>query len=372
ATQDQVALSVLTSVFAVWTAACGALVVLIWGSIGAFYVSELLNAVLTTAVVRVYARRRIGRFGGTSTFRGEYLKALVRESVGLIWTNGIGGLITQLDRLFISRLLPATSLGTYVAATAGGRLLSMVYAPFFQASYPQLCELVATEGGAEKAGPVVIRNARIVAIACLSVGVPLAVFAEDFLAVWTRSAVVATQGGLAMGIYIGGSILIAFASVLYQAQVAMRIIRPSVVFNTAAIVWFPLTLWFLVSGWGIAGAACAWLCYGLATWLVSVVVTGGLVGRPGWWRGYLVGLLPVVVLAAGLTALARVVADTFTQQPLIRIALAVLGGALILMSAVLVTFGGALPREIKAIWRRRPSTAGDPGPSRPDAPRSEA
>lgn len=320
-TERQVLNAGITAAHALTSAAAGAVAVLLVGSVAAFYVSETLVAAMFLIVLR---RQAFGVLPPGATHFDRYeIGGLIRLSLALMWTSGIGLLLATLDRLFISVLLPLAALGLYAIAVLGGRAIMLVLNPFLQAAYPGLCQLVRS-GSPDAQAAALLRNGAAVATVGAAVGVPLAVFSEEALLVWVRDAEVARTAAGLMSLYLVGSLGIAFGAVLYQWQTAAGRTRVAVIFNTLALFWFPPLLYVLVSRAGLAGGATAWAVYGLLAWTTHVGATfrrSALPVRhlPEYLRITVVALVPSL-----LTALAaRWVADVWFDEALwVRLLLA--------------------------------------------------
>jgi hypothetical protein len=96
----------------------------------------------------------------------EEMRGLARVSFGLIWTNGLGLLISQCDRPAIVRTLPVDALGVYNAGSAGGRVLGLLR-PVISAVYPHPCGLVGN-GNTTGFGRQLSRTARHVTVIAAS------------------------------------------------------------------------------------------------------------------------------------------------------------------------------------------------------------
>ncbi|HXG70637.1 MAG TPA: oligosaccharide flippase family protein [Gemmatimonadaceae bacterium] len=347
--QRQVLGNVLNAAIALTSAAGGLVAVLVFDSVIAFYISECVNAAVHLIILRTVAFRILP--DGPAQFdRGE-VRALLRISLALIWTNGIGLLITNLDRLAVTAVLPLASLGAYTVAVMGGRLVTLLYNPYLQAVYPQTCH-VALHGTIQDQTRDLLRSAAVLAVLAAACGFPLSVFSAEILTLWVRDAGMVRTGAPAMAIYVIGSLSVAFAAVFYQWQTATGRTGFAVRFNTIALFWFPPLLWTLVSLAGLQGAALTWAVYGLAAWIGNVLATFRPGALPVQTRGpYLRLMFTALMPAVLLTAAARAVADAWFADALWgRIACALTAGLLSGLWALwfIVPRGG-----IDETWRGR-------------------
>lgn len=297
-TERQVLGSGLNAALALTSASANVAAVLVFGSVVAFYAAEILTAAAFLLIFRTAAFRILP--GGPARFDGREVRRLASISLALMWTSGIGLLLSNLDRLVVTTLVPVASLAVFTVAVMGARLITLVGGPFLQATYPRMCRTARDGTPAEQARDL-LRNAAVMNVVVAGVGLPLMAFAPEILDVWIGRPDVVAAAAPVMSIYAGGAALIAMASVLYQWQTAAGRTSIAVTFNGAALLVFPVGLWLLVGRAGLAGAAAAWAGYGAAAWLTNVLATfraGALTTRAG--RSY----LAMTVLALGPAVLA--------------------------------------------------------------------
>ena len=269
-TERQVRGNLLNAALALLSASAGVFSILWFGSIVAYYCAEVVTAGVFLIVFRLQAFASLP--AGVAAFDGREVRALLRASADLIWTNGIGLLISNLDRLFISAALPIAALGLYSAAVSAARAVGLGLNPFLMAAYPRTCR-IAGAGSPSQQVEDLLRTASVVASLGAAITLPLAVFGFDVLRLWLGDAELARAGGPILSLYALGSLAIGLATVLYQWQMATGATRFGARFNTAALLWFPAALWMLVGRYGLTGAALAWLTYAVAACAYHIAVT---------------------------------------------------------------------------------------------------
>lgn len=325
--QRQVLGNALNAAIALTSAAGGMVAVLVFDSVIAFYVSECVNAAVHLLILRTVAFRILP--DAPARFDRAEIRAMLGISIALVWTNGIGLLITNLDRLAVTAALPVASLGVYTVAVMGGRLVSLLYNPYLQAVYPQTCQ-AALHGSVEDQTRDLLRNAAVLAVVAAACGLPLSAFSMEILTLWVRDAGLVRAGAPAMAIYVIGSLAVAFGAVFYQWQTATARTGFAVRFNTIALFWFPGLLWALVSRAGLPGAAMTWAVYGVAVWIGNVLATFRPGALPVHARGTYIRLMFISLVPAALfTAGARAAADAWFAEALWgRVACALAAGLL--------------------------------------------
>lgn len=316
-TERQVRGNVLNALLAVTSAAAGVAAILIFHSVLAFYVSEVVCAGVFLVVLRYSAFAALP--DGPAAVDLSQVRALLVASTDLIWTNGIGLLFSSLDRVMVSAMLPVAALAVYTAAASAARAVGLGMNPFLMAAYPRSCRVAAT-GSLDQQRQNLLRAAAVVAALGAAVAVPLSAFSVDVLRLWLRDGDLARAGAPVVSIHVLGSLLIGFGTVLYQWQMATGATRFGARFNALALLWFPAALWVLVLRHGLAGAAMAWFVYALAAWGYHMAITfrPAALG-PSTGRAYLGIVGAAVGPVVAIVAVARLAVDRLFPAPEARL-----------------------------------------------------
>lgn len=328
------------------------IVVVVTRSIVAFYVSELAAAAAGLAALRIaaFGAVRHAAAGEEIQFDAGEVSRLWKFSAGMFWSHGIGLVLTQIDRVAISRLLPLSALGVFTAASAGGRVLGLASAPYLTAVFPRNCQ-IGRSGDLRRFTDDMLQHARVVAAIALILGVPLFFFAAEILHVWTRNTTIAAEGAAVLRWYVVANVALALASVFYQSELALNAPRFAAYFNTVALVWLPLSAWTLTRLHGVQGAAAAWAIFCLASWMWNFLVVGRLLTGGVRWRGRYA--LHIVTLTAPFVAAgfaARLLADRFLSgRPAAATALAATLTGVLFAFAYVQFFGLRPPRTARVL-----------------------
>jgi O-antigen/teichoic acid export membrane protein len=121
--QQQVTSSALVAGFGTLRGAGAVLVLLVAPDIRAFFIWQVAAGALQTGVTRWYLLRHVHADGHPARFSAPMLRAVSRfaGSVGAVTAMGL--LLTQIDKVVLSRLVPLEILGFYMLAwtVASGR-----------------------------------------------------------------------------------------------------------------------------------------------------------------------------------------------------------------------------------------------------------
>ncbi|MBF0474795.1 MAG: oligosaccharide flippase family protein [Deltaproteobacteria bacterium] len=352
-TQRQVLLNTLNLICTIVRVSSNVIVILTWRSVAGFYLSEVVNTVLALFLLRYWVARVLPRPDATSKtiFDWTEVKKLWRISVDLILVNGAWAVLSQVDRLIISRLLSISALGVYNVLTAGGQLLAMAVQPFFQAVSPEICQLARHDKKIEMQR-YLIRYSKVILIICLAVGLSVAFFARDILEVWTHNEIIVKNAPL-MSFYVCGQIFLYLATVPYLGQVALGRVRFQAAYITVGLIWFPVSIWLLVPKIGIAGVVWTWVVYCFVCWLYDIMVTVILLGK-----GFLKEYAKMTALTAGAgCSLMWLVSHgaTYAFPGWIWGRLFFAGAGAVVTGTVcyVLCFGFYIPQEIAVLFRKK-------------------
>ena len=318
----------------VWVIACDAMF------------AALTMVLLRWQAFRVLPQRSASESG---TFSRQDFLAVARPSIWLICTSGLGVLITQMDRIILSRMVTLGELAVYNAGVAAGRVVSILYTPFLMASYPEICQC-ATQGDRKALARLVARNATVVSAMTACCAFPMCFFASDVLQVWTRDATVVHEGSAILVLYTLGSLAISNASVFYMLQMAIGAVRYAAAFNAVSILWYPLGMIGLIHVRGPEGAAWCWLVYCASAW----IAVGGVAFLRHLDRGMIgaylqAAALPVLLGTCISAVMSKAAHMVFPLQAWPRLAFAATAAAAILPASVVAVLG---PTDSMALFRR--------------------
>ena len=186
------------------------------------------------------------------------LRPLLGFSLKIAFTSTLWVLVTQTDKLLLSRLLPLAEYGFYTLAVlvAGGVMI--VSAPISGAILPHMARMNAE---ADEAGLIrLYREAtQLVAVVAIPTSLVLAVFGGQILWTWTGNRDISRDATPVLVLYALGNGLCALGTVCYYLQFAKGDLTLHVVEAPLYLaVFLPGLLW-LTARYGSVGAGWAWL-----------------------------------------------------------------------------------------------------------------
>jgi O-antigen/teichoic acid export membrane protein len=205
-----------------------------------------------------------------------------------------GVLLSNADRLYVSRFLPASDLGRYTLAFTATGLLQMGIQPFYRAFFPRFSELVARDDPA-RLRQEYYQGCRLVASILIPTAAIGFAFAPEIFRLWVGTSD-ATTAAVFRWLLIGitGAGLMWLPAAYQQAQGWTRLHAGMII--GALVVGFPILV-LTTRAWGAVGATAIWVLHGvsditLGLWLMHRRLLRGELGL--WYRAV---LLPPVAAA---------------------------------------------------------------------------
>ena len=312
----------------------GIIVIVVTKSVTAFLAWFAISAVIELLAFIAATHRLIPNLGFRPYFSMEAVRSVWRFSLTMAGIAVLSMLITQLDRIFVSKLLSLSALGYYTLAYTTGIAISLLQTSINTASLPAFAQAAAQDEAS-----LVRRYMKVSELMAYFIALPsfiLVFFGSDILRVWV-GADGARGAGLPLMLLSVGFFINAIVSNAYIASVATRRANIPAIVNFVAILIYAPALYLLISRYGIAGAAFCWavlnFCY-----LCSLVpaVHHKVVRAPlaDWlWRCLAVPSLLAIAIFLPLKSASALLAHEAATWIALAIAIAIYAaGAFLLMS----------------------------------------
>ena len=335
----------------------GVLPVLVWvgHSPAVFFTYQLLVAVVELAGLAAKANglfpalpkgKKLG-WSPASLFMP--IKPVLKFSLTIAFTSSVWVMVTQTDKLVLSKLLPLADYGYFTLAVLAASGVMMISGPISGALLPRMARLQA-EGN--EAGLISLyRNAtQMVAVIAIPACLVLAFFAEQVLWVWTGDAHAAAQAAPVLRLYALGNGFLAMAAFPYYLQFAKGDLKQHMIGSVLFVVLLlPALIWATLQ-YGVIGAGYAWLTANAVYFLIWVPKVHGLFVK-GLHTSWLLRDVGAIVL---LTVTGVALAHGLLKWPQERVPLAMAIAVVSLAMLAIAAAGSSWVRETISIrWRAR-------------------
>ncbi len=189
-------------------------------------------------------------------------------ALGVGGVNVLSFLLTQVDKIILSKILPIQDFGYYMLAWTLGTLCSRLVGPVFNTYYPQLTELVEANNSVALQ-KVYLKSSKLMGALVVPVSIWLIFYSHPLLLIWTQNRDLADSASLALMLIVLGTMFNAIMTIPYAAQLAHGWTRLAFWQNVLAVLFVVPATFFLAKRYGLPGAAAPWamlnICYLLFT-----------------------------------------------------------------------------------------------------------
>lgn len=265
----------------------GAVVVLAWGAptIKAFFLWQGLTSLIAVGILARQTHHWIPPGGRPAHFDRAGIARIRGFAAGMAATTLLALLLTQVDKLLLSKLVSLEQFGYYTLAASVTGALGFLVSPIVVAISPHITEIVARYEHEALVETYHLASQWLAAV-LIPVALVMAAFSEPLLYVWTGNASLAKQVAPLVTLLALGTLCNGFVQVPYATQLAYGwtglVVRVNVV---AVVLIVPAILWS-VPRFGAVGAAWVWLVLNVGYVLISIHFMHRRLLRGEKWRWY--------------------------------------------------------------------------------------
>ncbi len=236
-----------------------------------FFEYQMIIAVLEFFIfsIKFYKIMDIGRF--RFYFSLKAVRPILPFALGIAYTGGIWILLTQLDKLLLSGILPLAEYGYFALVGMVANAVLLVSAPISKAILPRMTSLHAQKKDEEMI-KIYKKSTQLVAITIFPVVGVIGVYSYELLYSWTGNIEASLWGKDILFWYIMGNGILAIAAFQYYLQFAHGKLKMHVQYNTiSALISIPLVIWSAYT-YGAIGVAVVWFIFRLISFVVWVPI----------------------------------------------------------------------------------------------------
>jgi O-antigen/teichoic acid export membrane protein len=258
--QRQVVQNVLGSSLATLRGA-GAVGVLAWISptISAYFIWQGLVSLVSIISYSALVYRSLPDAERAARFSLRALARIWRFAAGMLVITLLTLLLTQVDKILLTRLLTLQAFAFYALAAMVANALRVIPSPITTAIYPRLTRLAAHGTNPADLSALYHHGAQLVTVLMGAAAIMLMAFSERILLLWTNNPLLSQEAAPLLAVLALGTLLNGLMWVPYQLQLAHGWTSLAIRVNAIAVaILVPAILW-VVPLYGALGAAWAWV-----------------------------------------------------------------------------------------------------------------
>ena len=249
-------------------------VLLLWlvsPTIIAFFIWQAVINLLQTLTYSFYLDKTLPQAPDKIVFDISHLQNMWKFAAGVTGITFFSTILTQMDKILLSKLLSLEYFGYYVLA---GTVASSMYAllgPVAGAVFPRFSQLIAAKNELALKG-LYHATCQMIAIVILPAGLVICFFSSEILFLWTHNQSIAQHAHILLSVLIIGSALNGLMVMPYQLQIAYGWTRLVFIFNLCAVIVLVPMIIILAKHFGAVGAAWAWVLLNMSYVIIIVQI----------------------------------------------------------------------------------------------------
>jgi len=265
----------------------GVVIILAWVSptIDAFFIYQAIIAAMESLVLAIKTRRLLPTPPRPAKFSVEMLQKTWRFAAGMTGIAFLAILLTQIDKIILSKMVSLTTFGYYILAVTLASGLRVFVTPISSGILPRLTELVSL-GDEKNMSQLYHKSTQLLAITIIPITCVLSLYSEDVLLIWTRDPVIAESVAPLLSILVIGTMLNGLMTMPYMLQLAHGWTRLAINVNLASIFILLPAVYIGVHHYGAIAAAVAWLMLNIGYLLITISLMHRVLLQSEKWRWY--------------------------------------------------------------------------------------
>jgi len=303
--QKQVLLSGI-NVFEATLRNVGAVLVLwlISPTIQAFFIWQIFASMIHVFLTAGFLWRSLPKNSHRSRFQKEILFRIWRFAAGMTGISVTSIILTQTDKIVLSRILPLEMFGYYTLATVVANALLFLIIPIFSALFPRFSQLVSLhdQNGLKE---LYHKSCQFMSVMILPAAIVVSFFSSEILFLWTGDPAIVMNTHSIVSILIIGTALSGLMHLPYALQLAHAWTKLALYTNIIASIILVPMIYFLATHYGVVGAASAWVILNAGYVLIHIQIMHSriLKGEKGRW--YLNDVAVPLIIAVTVAAIWR-------------------------------------------------------------------
>jgi O-antigen/teichoic acid export membrane protein len=263
--------------------------------------------------------------GHRSYFQKELLFRIWRFAAGLTGISVSAIILTQADKIILSKILPLEMFGYYTLATVVANTLYGFIGPVFSAMFPRFSQLVSLNDQ-DTLKELYHKACQFMSVMILPAAIVVSFFSSEILLLWTGDSLIVSNTHRIVSILIIGTALNGLMNLPYGLQLAYAWTTLSLYTNIIASIILVPMIYFLATRYGVIGAASAWVILNSGYVLIGIQIMHSRLLKGEQWRWYWQDVTLPASVALALTFIAQLVIPQGLQTfMLISVLLFILG-----------------------------------------------
>jgi O-antigen/teichoic acid export membrane protein len=298
---------------------------LISPTIQAFFIWQIFISMVNIALTAGFLWHSLPKSSQHSQFQKQLLFRIRSFAAGITGISITTVIITQIDKIVLSKILPLEMFGYYVLASVVANTLYFFISPVFTALFPRFSQLVSID---DQAGLVKLyhNSCQFMSVMILPAAIVVSFFSSEILFLWTGDSVTVANIHSIVSILIIGIACSGLMNLPYGLQLAHAWTKLTLYTGIIASILLVPMIYFFVTYYGIAGAAIAFVIMSIGEVFICIPIMHRRLLQGEKWRWYCEDIGLPFVVALGVAGAFRLTVPVPDQQLFQVVYLALVSG----------------------------------------------
>ena len=284
--QRQVPLNVINVGMSTLRGAGAAVILwLVSPTIQAFFLWQVIISIINIFLLKVFLWRELPSAQTKAVFEKQLLKGNWRFAAGISGITILAVILTQLDKVILSKMLSLEMFGYYTLASTVAMSLTRIFTPVFYSIYPRFTQLVST-GEEERLKRLYHEGSQFMSVLILPIAIVIALFSYEILLLWTKNPIMTGKSYLLVSILTWGTALHGMMVLPYALQLASGWTSLSIYKNIIAVILLVPLIIVMTMHYGAKGGAIVWLILNMGYFFFEIPIVHQRLLRKEKWRWY--------------------------------------------------------------------------------------
>lgn len=329
----------------------GSVAVLAWisSTVQAFFFWQGIVSLLSIAIFSMGVHRTLPKPPLPPKFSREALSGVWKFAGGMMIVSFLAILLTQVDKVLLSRLLSLESFGYYTLAATVAGVLYIVIGSITTAYYPRLVEL-STQNNQTALILAYHQGAQLITLITAPAMLLLSFFSAEVIFMWSGDLNLAENTAPILSVFVFGVFLNGLMHMPAQLQLAYGWVSLGIKTNIVAVALLVPGIFWVVPRYGVLGAAWIWVALNAGYVLITIQFMHRRLMPGEKWQWYFADVLLPICGAMGVTLLAQQLQPTSCQSRGCWF-IFLLGAGVFALIATTMLSSRIRPRLLAFIWR---------------------
>jgi O-antigen/teichoic acid export membrane protein len=223
-----------------------------------FFVYQLIVSIVELIVLVYYVRNILPSAIVSDDNSVRPLKEILGFSLTIAFTGAVWIIITQTDKLILSKLLPLSEYGYYSLSVQVAGAITLISGPISSVILPRLSKMEA-EGKQEELIALYRSFTRLIVIITGTASLILVFFSKQVIFAWTGNLLMVEKVSKYTSLYAIGNFFLAIAAFPYYLQYAKGNLKFHLIGNIFFVLFLIPSLVVVVNKFGGIGAGYVWI-----------------------------------------------------------------------------------------------------------------